>query len=58
MRYNKHTADPKCSIMNVNLYKGGFVVVGIDDPDTLDQNIKCFGDYQATRSMNRGLPHL
>ena len=58
-RYNKNRADPKCSIMNINLKLGSLVVVDIDGGETelLTNKYSPYG-LNITNSINRGLPHI
>ena len=58
--YNRYKADPKCSVMNINLYAGGYVVVDIDDAE---KAVELIEEYTSTRnnitySINRKLPHI
>ncbi len=59
VNYNSYRADPKCSIMNINLRAGGLVVVDIDggEVETLTKNYSPYG-LNITRSIRRGLPHV
>jgi len=59
VNYNSYRADPKCSIMNINLRAGGIVVVDIDggEVETLTKNYSPYG-LNITRSISRGLPHI
>lgn len=55
--YNNTRADPKCSIMNINLRAANMVVVDIDGGD-IDALIKKYGGQNITKSINRGMPHI
>jgi len=59
VNYNSYRADPKCTIMNINLRMGGLVVVDIDggEVETLTKNYSPYG-LNITRSISRGLPHI
>ena len=59
VNYNSYRADPKCSIMNINLRAGGLVVVDIDggEVELLTKNYSPYG-LNITRSISRGLPHI
>jgi len=58
MEYNKKKADPKCSIMNINLKKSNMMVVDIDGGDNIEEIKEKYGNQFVTKSINRRLPHL
>jgi hypothetical protein len=56
--YNNYKADPKCEIMNINLNKGGLMVVDIDGEVNVDEQVEKYGGSDLTKSINRQLPHM
>ena len=55
--YNKNRADPKCTIMNINLRAANLVVVDVDDGDA-EKHLNEFGNQHVTTSINRQMPHI
>ncbi len=58
MKYNQKRADPKCTIMNINLKKGNRVIVDIDGGDNIPELLETYGNQFVTKSMNKRLPHI
>ena len=56
--YNNTKADPKCEIMNINLNKGGLMVVDIDGDVNVEELVEKYGGRDLTKSINRQLPHI
>ena len=58
MQYNQKKADPKCTIMNINLKKSNMVIVDIDGGDNIKELTEKYGNQFITKSIGRRLPHI
>jgi len=51
-------ADPKTNVYNVNLKKGGFIVIDCDANDSIEPMLAKYGNNNISKSMSKRMPHI